>query len=132
MTAAEEAKENFRMRLKDLLWSFRQRYITTSITGAIDRFLPYIALSLDLTYEQLLEKFVAYKKILPEDFCAITLDYLQNTVKVYWSFCKQPTENIASTLERRLKFGYSLLRGGAPAFDIVPDIARGWRLGEKK
>lgn len=130
---ADEAKEQFRCQLKDLIWSFRRQYAKSPFVNAVDRFFPYIALiNQDWTLDQLKAKLVAFGKTLPNQIEAVLLNYIQNTVLMYWSFCNNPNERTANTLERRFKFMWSVLQADRDGCKLEEDQVRGWRLVVKK
>jgi len=125
---ADEAKEQFRRKLKDLVWSFRERY--SGFASVIDRWFFFLArTNVDFTIDQLNEKLIAFRKLLPRHTDSVLLDYIQTTVRIYWSFCNSPNEKTAAVLNRRLTMMERVLRQGAI---LVPNNVRGWQLEAKK
>ena len=86
-----ELDARLRGRLRDVLWSLRQRYVGTPVVPCVDRIMPYLVFNQTLTQDMLNELFIPYPKRTPKDYYAALCVRVCNTVQIYWEFLQVDT-----------------------------------------
>lgn len=126
----KEQKEKLRTRLKDALWSLRQRFVGMPIMVSVDRIMPFLAFDQRLSQDQLNDLFPDYPSRLPEDFQMVTIHQIRQVIQAYWLFTQQGIGQFPLIFKAIIVLE-QIARDGFEAYMLVEDRARGFQLTRK-
>ena len=110
-------------RLKDALWSVRQRH---GMESDIDRIIPYLVFEQNLSEDALGNLFVDYPKRVPEDFKLALIAQIQQIVRLYWQY--QQTRKGYHKILKGVIFLENVVRYGFEGCRLIFDKNTGYHL----
>lgn len=110
-------------RLKDALWSLRMRF---GMEADIDRVFPFVISDQKLDREQLENLFIAYPKLVPEDFKSALVARIRQIIRQYWAF--RNTRKGFHKIIRNILFLEEVARFGFDGCRLVHNQSTGYQL----
>lgn len=126
----KEQNEKLRTRLKDALWSLRQRFIGMPISVSVDRLMPYFAFNQKLSQDQLNNLFPDFPSRIPEDFQMAVVAQIRRVVRAYWGFTRLGIGQFSMIFKAVIVLRH-IARDGFEAYILVPDTVHGYQLERK-
>lgn len=117
-------------RLKDTLWSLRQRFSGMPASVCVDRLTPYVVFRRTVTQEQLNAFFPGFPTRIPEDFQMALIATIRATVQAYWKFTQLGIGQYGQVYNSILKLEH-IVRDGFSPYMLAADGLGGYQLTRK-
>lgn len=126
----KEQNEKLRTRLKDAVWSLRQRFVGMPIATSVDRVMPLLAFNQKLSRDQLNSLFPDYPSRIPEDFQMTLIFLVRQIIQAYWEFTQKGVGQFTKIFKAAVALEH-VARDGLEAYILVPDKTYGYQLARK-
>ena len=133
-----DVAEKLRTRLKDTLWSLRQRFSGFPVALGVDRIMPFLTMNQELSLDQLTGLFASIER--PKTKMAALILRIQAVVLAYWNFIQPEGTSAPRTggsdtyrsIFHSILILEDIIRSGFDLFELVEDNLSGFALSRRK